>query len=277
MRNLQIIPSITNSNSLVDLYFNDIGKEEMCTVQDEVILARKIRGGDSSALHKLTTSNLRFVVSVAKRYQFQGLPLADLINEGNLGLIKAAQRFDETRGFKFISFAVWWVRKSIIAAITENARMVRLPMNKIHEITKINKAIAVLEQDTLREPTANQVAAYLNMSPEKVIHALMQARWTTSIDTVYGDEEFSILDLVGSDDFPADKALIDESKQLELRSLLARLPSKERTIITLSFGLDGKTEMIAADIAALLGMSTERVRQLKNAALIKLKSNHSLN
>ena len=200
MRNLQITQTITNrENTSVEMYFSEIGKEPMVSAQEEVILAQKIRQGDRAALDKLTKANLRFVVSVAKKYQHQGLPLPDLINEGNLGLIKAAERFDETRGFKFISFAVWWIRQSIMSAITENARLIRLPMNKVGEITKINKALAVIEQETLREPTSEQVAAHLEMHEYKVKEALYYAPWTTSYDAPYGDEDdFSLLDCVAS-------------------------------------------------------------------------------
>lgn len=201
MRNLQITQTITNrENVSVELYFNEIGKELLISAQEEIVLAQKIRQGDRAALGKLIKANLRFVVSVVKKYQYQGLPLSDLINEGNLGLIKAAQRFDETRGFKFISFAVWWIRQSIMAAITENARLIRLPMNKVGEITKINKALSILEQETLREPTNEQVAAYLEMSEEKVKDALYHAPWTISYDAALGDEDdFSLLNRVPVD------------------------------------------------------------------------------
>jgi RNA polymerase primary sigma factor len=277
MRNLQITSSITNRTSVVEKYFDEIGKVDMCTAQEEVLLAERIRNGDLAALEKLTKANLRFVVSVAKKYQFQGLPLADLINEGNVGLIKAAHRFDETRGFKFISFAVWWIRQSIIAAITENARMIRLPVNKINEIIKINKAITTIEQYTCREPLAEQIAEHLNMATDRVTEVLSQASWTVTIDAVFGDEEYSLLDKIPSDDFPVDNALMAESFSAEISAMLSTLPCRERTIIELSFGLINGIEMVPADIAPILDLSTERVRQLKTEALLKLRKFKNLN
>ena len=273
MRNLQITQTITNrENTSVELYFSEIGKEPMITAQEEVILAQKIRQGDRAALDKLTKANLRFVVSVAKKYQYQGLPLSDLINEGNLGLIKAAQRFDETRGFKFISFAVWWIRQSIMSAITENARLIRLPMNKVGEITKINKALAVIEQETLREPTSEQVAAHLDMHEYKVKEALYYAPWTTSYDAPYGnDDDFSILDNVAIDFETTDHTLMAESFKLEMDHLLSRLSERERKIIELTYGLTGDLEMSPSDISPHVGLSTERVRQIRNDALQKLR------
>jgi RNA polymerase primary sigma factor len=277
MRSLQINPSITSANSLVEIYFNEISKVKLCTADDEIELARKIRQGDKTALEQLTKSNLRFVVSVAKKYQYQGLALADLISEGNLGLIKAAHRFDETRGFKFISFAVWWIRQSIIAAITENARMVRLPVNKIHEITKINKAICSVEQQMLREPSAEQVAEYLNVEVSVVKDALQDAKWTTSIDNTYGEEEFSLLDKVPCTDFQADGLITAEAADTELTGLLLRLPERERILIELSYGLNGQFPMSPGDISVRLGLGIERVRQLKKVALNNLRKLTSLN
>jgi len=273
MRNLQITQTITNrENTSVELYFSEIGKEPMISAQEEVVLAQKIRQGDRAALDKLTKANLRFVVSVAKKYQYQGLPLSDLINEGNLGLIKAAQRFDETRGFKFISFAVWWIRQSIMSAITENARLIRLPMNKVGEITKINKALAVIEQETLRESTSEQVAAHLEMQEYKVKEALYYAPWTTSYDAPYGDEDdFSLLDCVPVDVEATDHSLMAESMRLEMHLLLSRLSERERKIIELTYGLTGDLEMSPSDISPHVGLSTERVRQIRNDALQKLR------
>jgi RNA polymerase primary sigma factor len=273
MKNLQITERITSRDSAaVEIYFDEIGREALLTAQDEVVLAQKIRQGDRAALDRLVRANLRFVVSVAKRYQYQGLPLSDLINEGNLGLIKAAQRFDETRGFKFISFAVWWIRQSIMSAITENARLIRLPMNKIGEITKINKALAVLEQETLREPTPSQVAAHLYMHEYKVKEALYYAPWTISYDAPYGNEDdFSILDNVAIECETTDHVLMAESFKLEMHHLLSRLSSTERKIIELTYGMTGGLEMSPADIAPHVGLSTERVRQVRDNALQKLR------
>lgn len=277
MRSLQITQSITNTNSLVEIYFNEISKAELCSGDDEITLSKRIRQGDRQALEKLTTSNLRFVVSVAKKYQFQGLALPDLISEGNIGLIKAAYRFDETRGFKFISFAVWWIRQSIIAAIAENARMVRLPVNKIHEITKINRAINEVEQKMFREPSPEQIADYLQMDSATVKDALNDAKWTTSLDMVFGEEEFSMLDRITSNEFEADSILTAEANSVELAGLLNKLPERERRLIELSYGLNGLFPMTPADIGLHLGLGIERVRQLKKVALDILRKLISLN
>jgi len=273
MRNLQITASITNRENIsLETYLNELGKLDLITAQEEVLLAQKIRQGDQQALEKLVKSNLRFVVSVAKKYQHQGLPLSDLINEGNLGLIKAARRFDETRGFKFISFAVWWIRQSIMLAITENARLIRLPMNKVGEITKINKALAVLEQETLREPTCEQVAEYLEINEKKVIDALYYAPWTSSLDAPFGGEdEYSLLDSVAADTTATDHALMAESFGMEIKWLLSQLSERERKIIELTYGMTGWLEMSPSDISPHVGMSVESVRQIRNKALLKLR------
>nr|WP_256538667.1 RNA polymerase sigma factor RpoD/SigA [Mucilaginibacter aquariorum] len=267
MRNFHITPSITHSSAVVEIYFADISKARMCTAEEEIDLAKRIRSGDRQALEKLTSSNLRFVVSIAKKYQFQGLALSDLISEGNLGLIKAAYRFDETRGFKFISFAVWWIRQSIIAAITENARMIRLPVNNIHEITKINKAVNAIEQQHQSPPSTEQVAEYLQMDAGKISRALQDAKWTSSLDIVHDGEELSLLDKIYSPDDRADACFINDDRILELRNLLHKLPDRERKLIELSYGLNGLYPMVPAEIGPILGLSTERVRQLKIVAL----------
>jgi RNA polymerase primary sigma factor len=273
MRNLQITQAITNREDLsVEIYFNEVGKEGLISAQDEALLAQKIKQGDKAALDKLTKSNLRFVISVAKKYQFQGLPLSDLISEGNIGLIKAAHKFDETRGFKFISFAVWWIRESIISAINENARIIRLPMNKVNEITKINKALAVIEQQTFREPTNEQVADYLEISTEKVKDARYCAPWTTSFDAPFGEDEYCLLDSIPVEHTAADHALMAESVSMEINHLLSGLSDRERKIIELTFGMAGGLEMSPIDISKEIGMSSERIRQIRNIALEKLRS-----
>jgi len=273
MRNLQITSAITNrETAAVELYFNDISRMTMVSPQEEVELAIKIRQGDQAALDKLVHANLRFVVSVAKKYQYQGLPLSDLINEGNLGLIKAAKRFDETRGFKFISFAVWWIRQSIMMAITENARLIRLPMNKVGEITKINKAAIAIEQQTQREPTQEQLAGYLEINIEKVRDALHCAPWTTSYDASLGEDGYSLLDTLPGKETPTDGALIEESGITEVKRLLSGLSERERKIIEMTYGMAGGREMSPVDISREIGMSAERVRQIRNIAIGKLKT-----
>jgi RNA polymerase primary sigma factor len=273
MRSLQITGAITNrETAAVERYFSDISKSDMISPQEEAELAGKIRQGDQAALDQLVRANLRFVVSVAKKYQYQGLPLSDLINEGNLGLITAAKKFDETRGFKFISFAVWWIRQNILAAITENARLIRLPMNKVHDITRINRAAAAIEQDTLREATQEQIAEYLNTDLAKVRDALHAAPWTYSYDLAVDEDGYTMLEaLPGSEPAP-DTTLMAESQRQELKHLLSGLSERERLIIEMSYGIRGGREMLPGDISEVMDMSSERVRQIRNQALLKLKS-----
>ena len=273
MRNLQITQAITNRESRsVETYFTEIGKVDMISAEEEVTLAQKIKQGDQAALERLTKANLRFVVSVAKKYQHQGLPLSDLINEGNLGLIKAAKRFDETRGFKFISFAVWWIRQSIMAAITENARMIRIPMNKVNEISKISKALSAIEQETLREPTHQQIADYLQIDQNKVKEALYCAPWTKSYDAPLSEEDtYSHLEKFSSNTPEPDHRLMTESFNIEMAHLLANLSEREKKIIQLTYGFESGLEMSPADISKQTGMTPERVRKIKNEALQKLK------
>jgi RNA polymerase primary sigma factor len=274
MRHLQITQAITNRETQsIESYLAEIGKVDLISAEEETVLAQKIRQGDQEALERLTKANLRFVVSVAKKYQHQGLSLGDLISEGNLGLIKAAKRFDETRGFKFISFAVWWIRQCMIAAISENARIIRLPQNKINEISKINKAAAILEQQTLRQPSTLQLAEYLEIAEEKIIDALYVAPWTMSFDKSFGEEDdYGLLDQIPSDYAAADQFVITESSREEINSLLYRLSERERHIIELTYGLTGGLEMCPADISPHIGLSTERVRQITNEAMGKLRS-----
>jgi RNA polymerase primary sigma factor len=272
MRHLQITSAITNRESVaVELYFGDISKTVMLTMQEEVELSQKIRQGDQAALNRLVCANLRFVVSVAKKYQYQGLPLSDLINDGNLGLIKAAQRFDETRGFKFISFAVWWIRQSILAGITENARMIRLPMNKVHEITKINRAAIAIEQQTLRDATQEQISEHLDMGLEKVKDGLYIAGWTCSYDVSLEEDGYTMLEKIRGDHDDTDANLMVESQQQEMNNLLSKLSEREQKIIRMTYGLIGEREMSPIDISKEMGMSAERVRQIRNMALDKLR------
>jgi len=274
MRQLQITSAITNrEGKSTDLYLSEIGKVDLISAEEEAILAQKIRQGDQAALDKLTRANLRFVVSVAKKYQHQGLPLNDLISEGNLGLMKAARRFDETRGFKFISFAVWWIRQSIMEAITVNARMIRLPMNKVGEITRINKAKSAVEQILQREPTPEQVAEYLETSIEKITSALAVAPWTGSLDAPLSDgDDYSLHDRITTHENLADQALIAEDAITEVQRLLSHLNPREKIIIDLSFGLSGERQLHPADVAPIVGLTAERVRQIRNIAMDKLKN-----
>lgn len=272
MRQLQITPSITTRDiQSVEVYFNEIGKEGLITAEEEVMLAKKIRQGDQAALARLVLANLRFVVSIAKKYQYQGLALSDLISEGNVGLLKAALKFDETKGFKFISFAVWWVRESIMTAIANNARMIRLPMNKIGEISKIKKAVAAVEQEISREPTSEQIAEYLGMTPGQVNDALYFSHRTSSYDAPLDDEDYSLLDYTPVNDAEADRPLMQESVQTEMEYLFSKLSARERTVIELSFGINDGIELMPGDISQTTGLSTESVRKIRKEALAKLQ------
>ncbi|TSJ35940.1 RNA polymerase sigma factor RpoD/SigA [Mucilaginibacter corticis] len=273
MRGIHITSSITDRGSqAVELYFNDISKTALLSGQEEVELAQKIRQGDQAALDKLVSANLRFVVSVAKKYQYQGLPLSDLINEGNLGLIKAAKRFDETRGFKFISFAVWWIRQSIVAGLLENARMIRLPSNIVADISQINRAAGAIEQETTRAPTQEQIAQLAKMSLNKVRDGLHSAAWTCSYDSVLDEDGYTLLDRLSSPDHETDKHLLAESRQQEMQSQLCRLSGKEQQVIRMTYGFNNTYEMSASEISGILGLSAERIRQIRNSALDKLKA-----
>jgi RNA polymerase primary sigma factor len=273
MRSLNIDKSITNRETQsLEAYFREVGKVELITAEEEVLLAKKIKLGDRAALERLISANLRFVISIAKKYQHQGLPLSDLISEGNLGLITAAKRFDETRGFKFISFAVWWIRQSIMEAITENFRIVRLPTNKLNELAKIKKATIAFEQQTMREPTCEQLAGLLEMPPEKVRDALLFAPRTASYDApLSGEDEFSILDMLGDEGSRPDGDLLRESYEFEFRAKLDSLNLREKQVIELAFGITGGLEMSALEVARQLGIHPEKVRKLRRHALKKLR------
>ena len=273
MRQLKITKSITNRESAsLDKYLQEIGKEDLITVEEEVELAQRIKKGDQEALEKLTKANLRFVVSVAKQYQNQGLSLPDLINEGNLGLIKAAEKFDETRGFKFISYAVWWIRQSILQALAEQARIVRLPLNQVGSLNKINKAFARFEQEHERTPSPEELASVLDLPKEKVSDTLRVSGRHVSVDAPFSDgEDNNLLDvLVNSDSPNADRGLINESLSTEVERALSTLTDREKDIIRYFFGI-GCPEMTLEEIGEKFGLTRERVRQIKEKAIRRLR------
>jgi len=273
MRQLKITKSITNRESAsLDKYLQEIGKEELITVEEEVELAQRIKKGDRQALEKLTRANLRFVVSVAKQYQNQGLSLPDLINEGNLGLIKAAEKFDETRGFKFISYAVWWIRQSILQALAEQSRIVRLPLNQVGSLNKINKAFSKFEQQHERTPTPEELAEALELPKEKVSDTLKVSGRHVSVDAPFVDgEDNSLLDVLVNNDSPnADNSLIGESLAREVERALATLTERERDIIKLFFGIACQ-DMTLEEIGERFGLTRERVRQIKEKAIRRLR------
>lgn len=275
MRQLKITKSITNRESQsLDKYLQDIGKEELITAEMEVELAKKIKQGDQLALEKLTRANLRFVVSVAKQYQNQGLTLPDLINEGNLGLIKAAQKFDETRGFKFISYAVWWIRQSILQALAEQARIVRLPLNQVGSLNKINKAFSKLEQEYERPPSAEELAEILEVPEDKVKESLKVAGRHVSMDAPLSSSEDggTLMDVMANDDSPeADQHLIAESLQKEIERSLSTLTDKEKEIIRLFFGIGMNHGLTLEEIGTKFNLTRERVRQIKEKAIRRLR------
>ena len=274
MRQLKITKQVTNRETAsLDKYLHDIGKENLITADEEVELARRIKQGDKVALEKLTKANLRFVVSVAKQYQNQGLSLPDLINEGNLWLIKAAQRFDETRGFKFISYAVWWIRQSILQALAEQARIVRLPMNKIGMTTKINKAIAHLEQEFERPPSVAEIAEYTKLPVSDIKEAMKNGSKHTSLDApLLQDEDSTMIDVIKSEDSTTpETGLLYESLRKEIDRAISTLSEKEQDVIRLYFGLDGKHPMTLEEIGEKFDLTRERVRQIKEKAIRRLK------
>ena len=274
MRQLKITKQVTNRETAsLDKYLQEIGKVELITAEEEVELAQRIKAGDQRALEKLTKANLRFVVSVAKQYQNQGLTLPDLINEGNLGLIKAAQRFDETRGFKFISYAVWWIRQSILQALAEQSRIVRLPLNKIGSINKINKAYASLEQAHERPPSAEEIATKLEMSEMDVKESMRNSGRHVSMDApLVEGEDSNLYDVLNSDDSPnPDDDLMVDSLRTEIERSLATLTPREGDVIRLYFGLNGQHPLTLEEIGERFDLTRERVRQIKEKALRKLR------
>ena len=274
MRQLKITKSITNRDSQsLDKYLTEISREDMINAEQEVELAKLIKKGDQRALEKLVRANLRFVVSVSKQYQNQGLTLPDLINEGNLGLIKAAQRFDETRGFKFISYAVWWIRQSILQAIAEQSRIVRLPLNQVGSLNKINKVFAQLEQELERPPVADELASALEIPEDKVKDTMSVSGRHVSVDApLKEDEDFSLLDLISNNESPsADGELMRESLQREIERSLETLTERERDVIRLFFGIGMNHGLTLEEIGDKFDLTRERVRQIKEKAIRRLR------
>lgn len=277
MRQLKITKSITNRESAsLDKYLQEIGRKDLITVDEEVELAQRIKKGDQAALDKLVSANLRFVVSVAKQYQNQGLSLPDLIDEGNLGLIKAAQKFDETRGFKFISYAVWWIRQSILQALAEQSRIVRLPLNQVGSLNKIGKALSRFEQENERRPSASELADELNVPVDKISDTMKVSGRHVSVDAPFVDgEDNSLLDVLPNDDSPmADAELNQESLSKEVNRALEQLNPRERDILKMFFGI-GCQEMTLEEIGAKFDLTRERVRQIKEKAIRRLKGQKS--
>ena len=274
MRQLKITKQVTNRETAsLDKYLQEIGKVDLITAEEEVELAQRIKAGDQIALEKLTKANLRFVVSVAKQYQNQGLTLPDLINEGNLGLIKAAQRFDETRGFKFISYAVWWIRQSILQALAEQSRIVRLPLNKIGSINKINKTFAFLEQAHERAPSAEEIAKELDMTINDVKESLKNSGRHVSMDApLVEGEDSNLYDVLNSGESPnPDKTLLHESLRTEIERALETLTPREADVVRLYFGMGNQHTMTLEEIGETFDLTRERVRQIKEKAIRRLK------
>ena len=275
MRQLKISKQITDRNTgTLDKYLSDIAKESLLTTEEEVELAQRIKAGDRAALDRLVKANLRFVVSVAKQYQNQGLSLQDLINEGNLGLVKAAQRFDETRGFKFISYAVWWIRQSILQAVAEQARIIRLPMNQVGALAKVKKAVSMLEQKLERRPTVKEIADAVDLPEDKIDQLMSLNSRAVSTDAPIDDQDdTNFLDIyVTEDEVQTDSAVEKESTSRAIRRSLDMLNEKERTIICMYFGLGSTREYSLEEIAMKLNISRERTRQIRDRALKRLKT-----
>jgi len=273
---MRIVKQFTNrENQSLDKYLQEIGKVDLLTAEQEIELAIRMKKGDQSAMEQLTKANLRFVVSVAKQYQNQGLSLGDLINEGNVGLIKAARRFDETRGFKFISYAVWWIRQSILQALAEQSRIVRLPLNRIGAINKIGKTYSNLKQEFEREPSSEEIAQALEMDVDEISSTMKIYGKQISVDAPFslGDEN-SLLDVIQNDEMPSpDNELISESLKTEVKNVLAILPDREAEIIKLYFGLDGENPLTLEEIGDKFNLTRERVRQIKEKAIRRLRHN----
>lgn len=275
MRQLKILKSITNRESAsLDKYLQEIGHEELLTTDQEVELAQRIRKGDKRALERLTKANLRFVVSVAKQYQNQGLSLPDLINEGNVGLIKAAEKFDETRGFKFISYAVWWIRQSILQAIAEQSRLVRLPLNQVGSVNKITRALNKFEQEHERKPSVDEIAERVDLPEDKIADAMKANSRHVSMDAPIADgEDSSMIDFLSGDSSNTDRELAIESLKAEVSRILKLLTDKEQKVLRAFFGIDGSPEMTLDEIGEKYNLTRERVRQIKEKALRRLRHN----
>ncbi len=274
MRQLRIIKQVTNRETIsVEKYLQEIGKVQLLNLDEEIVLIKKIRDGDRLALEELTKANLRFVVSVSKQYQNQGLTLGDLINEGNLGLMKAAHRFDETRGFKFISYAVWWIRQAILQAIADNSRIVRLPLNRIGAISKIRKVYAKLEQEYEREPSTSELADVLNLEEKDIDDAMRSSKRHVSMDEPFSDEDEScMIDFLVNEDSPQpDEAFLTESLKLDVKKALSTINKKEAGIISDFYGLDSKPPMSMEELSRKYDLSAERIRQIKEKGLRRLK------
>ena len=274
MRQLKITKSITNRESAaLEKYLQEISKETMISAEEEVELAQRIKKGDTKALERLTKANLRFVVSVAKQYQNQGLSLPDLINEGNLGLLKAAERFDETRGFKFISYAVWWIRQSILQAISEQSRIVRLPLNQVGSVNKINREINRFEQLNERRPSVDEIAEKVDLPQEKIDEAMAINGHQISVDAPFVEgEDNSLLDVMANSDAPlADNQLVEESLKSEIQNALSALNERERNVVEASYGIN-QPELTLEEIGSKFGLTRERVRQIKEKAIRKLRN-----
>ena len=275
MRQLKISKSITNRESAsLDKYLQEIGHEELLTTDQEVELAQRIRKGDKRALERLTKANLRFVVSVAKQYQNQGLSLPDLINEGNVGLIKAAEKFDETRGFKFISYAVWWIRQSILQAIAEQSRLVRLPLNQVGSVNKITRELNKFEQEHERKPSVDEIAERVDLPEDKIADAMKANSRHVSMDAPIADgEDRSMIDFLSGDSSNTDRELAIESLKAEVSRILKLLTDKEQKVLRAFFGIDGSPEMTLDEIGEKYNLTRERVRQIKEKALRRLRHN----
>ncbi len=276
MQQLKISQAPTNRDPLLNRYLQEIGREELLTVDEEVELAQRIRQGDTAAVNRLVRANLRFVVSVAKQYQNQGLELMDLISEGNVGLQKAAQKFDETRGFKFISYAVWWIRQSILQALAEQSRIVRLPLNQVGSINKIRKVLNKFEQENMRAPSVEELAKELDVAPEKIAETMKVSGRQVSVDAPFQEgEDNSLLDVLTNNDSPAtDEGLARESLSTEVERALMQLHDRERQILKLFFGI-GCQEMTLEEIGVKFDLTRERVRQIKEKAIRRLKGSKS--
>ncbi len=278
MRQLKISKQITNRESIsVDKYLHEIAKVDLLTTDEEVKLAKRIREGDQVALEKLTNANLRFVVSVAKQYQNQGLTLGDLINEGNLGLIKAAKRFDETRGFKFISYAVWWIRQALLQALAEHSRIVRLPLNRVGSLNKIARTFSELEQLYEREPSPEEIGEILDLAPEEITSSMKLSSRHVSMDAPLNGDNLSLFDVLENNDNIPDALLMSDSLRVQVQQSIAILTQREADVICYYFGLGKSKSLTLEEIGAKLNLTRERVRQIKESAIRRLRQSSSSN